>query len=583
MAQIAIPILLLGSAYLISNENRNDNEEEKEKEGFSLINEEKNQGNLLANENKTFRPNISSSKNNMNNETQVSQYQDKYFLNPKKEIKGQTEYETLAGNKISVNDFNHNNMNVYYSSKSNGHTDIEHSSILDNYTGQGTFDIKKEEIATLFKPEENMQNVYGNKNNNDFFQSRMNDSGRHANTKPWEEIKDTPGIGMNYNDSNNEGFNNFTMQRDLYTPKNVDELRAANNPKLAYRLDDHMGPATNPIKNRGIQGKIVKQGPDSYFVNDNNLGMIASVAGQKNQGMNQDFIMPEANRSTTSVEYYGAKGNGNKQSNYVNGEYMDPHKQQLASNHVLNMANNGVNPTSSLNYGKESFNSLPNNRSTTNDSYFGSISGMVQNVVEPIVNGLRHTKKTNFVNGSNSGGNVTGNYKQPKTFNPNEVTSTTNREMYEKSLGMNHLNVQKQDATAYMNTRPMLMDTQRATMNQSETGPAMSGHTAFKSYNADLNPTRNKNKVVACDVRPNGNMSLFNNKVKMIDHNKEVCNNRQTPFYDPSIQNSLNNPAELLGEFTNLPQQYENKPQNNDYMIQAFKNNPYTHSLTNAV
>ena len=30
-----------------------------------------------------------------------------------------------------------------------------------------------------------------------------------------------------------------------------------------------------PVQNRGIQGKIVKQGPDTYFTNDNNLGMVA--------------------------------------------------------------------------------------------------------------------------------------------------------------------------------------------------------------------------------------------------------------------------------------------------------------------
>ena len=32
--------------------------------------------------------------------------------------------------------------------------------------------------------------------------------------------------------------------------------------------------------------------------------------------------------------------------------------------------------------------------------------------------------------------------------------------MYEGQLSMNHLNVEKQDGTAYMNTRPLLVDTQ---------------------------------------------------------------------------------------------------------------------------
>ena len=38
------------------------------------------------------------------------------------------------------------------------------------------------------------------------------------------------------------------------------------------------------------------------------------------------------NRDTTTVEYYGIKGSGDEKVSYVNGEYMDPHKQQLSAN-----------------------------------------------------------------------------------------------------------------------------------------------------------------------------------------------------------------------------------------------------------
>ena len=64
MAQIAIPVLLVGVAYLMSN----DKDDEKNTEAFSDINELKNQGNLLANENKYVSPNESKSTHAMNNE-----------------------------------------------------------------------------------------------------------------------------------------------------------------------------------------------------------------------------------------------------------------------------------------------------------------------------------------------------------------------------------------------------------------------------------------------------------------------------------------------------------------------------------
>ena len=65
----------------------------------------------------------------------------------------------------------------------------------------------------------------------------------------------------------------------------------------------------------------------------------------------------------------------------------------------------------------------------------------------------------------------------------------TNREMYEKDVPLKHLNVQNQDATAYMSTRPLLNDTQRSSMNQNQSGPAQSSHQANKNYDAEYNLT----------------------------------------------------------------------------------------------
>ena len=573
MAQIAIPVLLVGVAYLMSNEKEDT---KKDKEGFSFLNESDNEENLfVSNE---VQPSLSKTENNTNNEQTLSQYQDKYYTKDIREKTGQS-FQTLAGNKMNVDDLNHNNMNLFYSNKSGGYTDLKETSILDGYTGQGTYDIKKDETAVFFKPESNMQNVYGNQNQNDFLQSRVNSSQRHANTKPWEEIRDTPGIGMAYDELSNKGLNNYNDNREMYTPKTVDELRVKNNPKLEYCLGDHMGPALKPLQ-RGVQGKVVKQLPDLTFSNDNHLGMMAQANGTPHPMQKPQQMMTNENRPETSVEYYGARG-GLDQPTYVSGKYMESHKQQLGALAPGNMNMQGENPTNELNYGKHSFQSLQNNRSTTSDSHFGNIGGLISNVVEPLVKGLRHSKKTNVVTNSNPSGNLNGGYKQPTVFNPNEKVSTTNREMYEGKLSMKHLNVEKQDGTAYMNTRPLLTSTTRSTMNQSQSGPAESSVHALKNYDAEYNQ-KNITKLSACNVRGNGNMSLFNNKVKMYETNKELCNDRQTPYYAPRVHE---NPVDMLGSFTNMPQEYVNKnPETIDSSIlKAFKSNPYTHSLQSAV
>ena len=581
MAQIAVPVLLLGVAYLISNDKKK--ESSCEQEGFSELTSAENQGNLIANRSNDYQPNEENTILNTNNTEQLSQYQDKYFLNNiNKENKNDNIFETLAGNQIKTSDLNHNNMNLFYSSKSNGHNTIKESSILDNYTGQGTYDIKKDETAAFFKPESNIQNVYGNQNQNDFLQSRVNSSQRHANTKPWEEIKDTPGIGMKYDESSTQGLNNFNMKRDMYTPKTVDELRASNNPKMVYTLDNHMGPAINPITNMGHQGKIVKKTPDLTTMNSN-LGMIAKTSGPNSHMRQSHQMLTNENRPSTSVEYYGVKGSGQDQPSYVSGTYMEPHKQQLSSPGPYNMSIQGTNPTNTLNYNKGSYSVLNNNRSVTQNSHFGNIGGLISNVVEPLVKGLRHSKKTNSVTNSNPSGNVNGGYRRPSVYNPNESVSTTNRQMYEDKLSMNHLNVQKQDGTAYMNTRPLLNDTQRSTLNQNQSGPAASSVKGRKNYDAEYNQ-RNQNKVTACNVHSHGNMELFNNKVNMIETNKELCNDRQTPFYSPQMS-QFEHPTEVLGQFTNLPQEYENKNQDtiDSSLLQAFKQNPYTQSLQSVI
>lgn len=611
MAQFAVPILLMGTAYLISNNREEDDEFQ---EGYSDIKDSDNmiigsndtskmfgnESNQLSsnsiNENynstddmmsrpggSAYLPILSKTDNNVNIEQNVSQYQDKYFIDKKNNNSNSDSrlFKNLAGKTVDTNDFGHNNMKLYYSGKSNGYNpNLNETTILDNYTGQGTYDIKKEELSSFFKPEDNIQSVYGNQNVNDFYQSRVgNVTDRQANTKPWTEIKDTPGIGMKYDENTNKGLNNYNEDRNLWLPKNVDELRTENNPKSSFCLHDHMGPATKSIQNRGISGKIVKQNPESFFVNSNNLGMIATTANSKSQPLNPDQILTDENRDTTSVEYFGTKGNNT--TLYTRGKYLDPHKNQLNGTPVINPTNTNKLPNNKLNYGKDSFSINSNNRTTIpNNNYYGNVTNTISNLTKPIINGLRHSKKTNILTESHSNGYLSS-YKKPTLFDPNKQISTTNREMYEDKQNMNYLNVQKQDDSAYMTTRPVLVSTQRSSTNQSQMGPASSDIKGNKNYSAEYNQD-NVNKLYASDVKSGGNMSLFNSNINMRDHNIESCNNRQTPFYNPGAE-SLQNPIEKMGECTSLPQNYAVIDNNKDDLLKAFKTNPYTHSLNSAV
>ena len=594
MAQIAIPLLLLGTAVLISNDKDENDENEEEyvgvvgKENMTNLSDIDPRGDLLSKEYSRFYPNLEKSKNNMNNQQEVSQYQDKYFLN---NVSSQEQassnssdniFKTLAGEKIKYDDINHNNMNLYYGGKTNGVDGINTSSILDSYTGQGTYDIKKEEIATMFKPEDNTQNVYGNQNQNEFFQSRVNASHRYANDKPWEEIKVAPGLNKSYDENViKSGFNNYNESRDTWMPKTVDELRASNNPKNVYCLHDHMGPAIKPVQNRGQQGKMIKKTADSYFVNKDNLGMIASTSGPKMHTVGAHQMLTNENRDNTSVEYYGTRINQNGAS-YAKQNYLDSNKQQLDGAPITNRVDTTTNPTSDQNYGKTSYNAHNNNRNTTKSSHFGGMGSTVSSIVQPIMNGLRHSKKVNTTTSLQSSGNVGLNNAAAHSVRNKQEVSTTNREMYECDLNMNHLNVQKQQDSAYMNTNPVLNATQRNSMNQSEVGPASSHLSGNMSYVAEYNQ-ENNNRVYASDVHSNGNISLFNNKIVAQVNAKECENTRSTPIYAPK-PTSYQHPSDSLGTVTSMPQKYQeiSHSQLDSSLLDAFKANPYTKPLNSS-
>ena len=64
MAQIAIPLLLLGTAYLVSND---DSKKEGEENFANISDVEKENGNLLSTEFDDFKPHDAKTQNNTNN------------------------------------------------------------------------------------------------------------------------------------------------------------------------------------------------------------------------------------------------------------------------------------------------------------------------------------------------------------------------------------------------------------------------------------------------------------------------------------------------------------------------------------
>ena len=581
MAQIAIALVLAGSVYLMSND-KSCKEKEKEKrhghghgkEGFQVF-----EGTPITSDGKIyreesepqFRNTIDKSKYAMNNEGTYSQYQDKYFSknstqsDPLFNNVKDAMFVSLNGETVPNSSVSHNNMQVFYGSKSYGalpNTDYEQSK-LDHYSGNGTFSIEKKEVSPMFKPETSMQNVYGNQNQSDFMQSRINDSMRHANTTPWEKVRDNKGEA---------GFNWSMADRDKSMPKSVDEMRVSNNPKSNYSLD-YKAPAYDPKVHTPMvsqMGHFAKKGPETYHVNSplEMMGVASAAGGADKPTANSKQMLTMEQRDTTNVEYYGVRG-GEDTGYTTKGEAGFVHKQALCTDTNLNFANSTFNPVNSQNYGKSGYKSYTNNRENDTD-YFGSIQGaFVSNVVTPLIKTLKHTKKKDIdVPLSNFKGNT-----KSMVFNPREHLQTTNREMVSEKLGMNHLSVERQNATGYQVANPYVPDTQRPSTNMEIYGQA-NGMDKHRIYDAEYNQ-RNIQKPFE-NRTPNGNSKEYHTGSNYKVVNKERSQDYVSIAMIPGVPH-----VKFMGEQTKNVCTYENinESYHHEDLLKAFKSNPYTQPM----
>ena len=157
MAELAIPLIALGSMYIISNQ-------EKKKENFTNMTNDKN---YLPNTNKipeNYPISTPVKEDNIQRYANPNQITDKYFdpatyeTTINTELKNEPNFISLTGEPIKGNEFRHNNMAPYFGAKLRGATTNANISetMLDNMQGSGSQQFRKKEVAPLFKAQDNV-------------------------------------------------------------------------------------------------------------------------------------------------------------------------------------------------------------------------------------------------------------------------------------------------------------------------------------------------------------------------------------------------------------------------------------------
>lgn len=599
MAELAIPLIALGSMYLISNQDKKKNLKTKEIENFSVMNKytssnPNNEYGKLPNVDKVSI-NYPVESNNIDDNVKgyhnPNQFTDKYFNNSKEIEKlmnnnQEQQISSLSGNMLSNNEFTHNNMTPYFGSRIRGaNLDNQHESVLDNMQGSGSQQIRKQEIGTLFKPEENMQWSYGAPNQSDFYQSRMVNSLRKANEKPWDEIQVGPGINKGYECGGSNGFNSGLESRDSWMPKNVDELRVNNNPKLTYNLSGHEGPANNYIKERGTIGKVEKYLPEKYYANTPDK-WLTTTGIEKAQTARGEHILQNVSRVSTTSEYYGNSSNTFGEATYAPQNFVPGFRKEKQTCDLPAPSMLGKNPSTDSDYGIRGYTSLPNNRNITCREEVGIVSGIMKAAIAPLLDVLKPTRKDNVIGNARQYENPGSTVPSSVVFNPADRTKTTNREIQESKLDNNHNNLERQQANAYLVSDQQAINNNRDTTNCQYIGN--SGGSGIQSntrvYEAEYNQRNNVIKSDTINNRTNmGNTQIFNQveNIKIDKRDNDRNNNRLwVPSTGPTVPTAVTS-IDTYGQ-VKMPQSYNfniETERNTSDILSAFKNNPYTHSL----
>ena len=196
--------------------------------------------------------------------TRKQNYRDseKKLMNPENEII----VNSLTGIPMKKSDFKHNNMVPFFGSQVRQNTnEFANSPILETFTGVKEYDKQKQEISPMFDPKENFGNVYGTPNMSENVKDRFIPSNYRQNEFPIEKQYVGPGLNQGYTNKPSGGFQQSDT-RDYVLPKTTNELRTLNNPKVSYK-SRVTGPA-GAIGKPGLQGKVKKNNPDTYYVNN---------------------------------------------------------------------------------------------------------------------------------------------------------------------------------------------------------------------------------------------------------------------------------------------------------------------------
>ena len=610
--EIAIPLIALGGMYVVSNQS-NENCADREirrslrQEKFTNMGIQSNLGvrrnNGLPNTNippQNFPvSNINELIDTVQKYPNPNTATDKYFnqnLYQQQVGSGEPVNKTipdvysLSGNYLNSEQFKHNNMVPFYGGKVKGKTyDVNIAeTVLDNMMGTGSQTIKKIEQAPLFKPEQNVQWTFGMPNQSDFYQSRVNPGMKNNNVKPFDTIMVGPGLNQGYGFNGSNGYNSGMEARDKWLPKTVDELRVDTNPKLEYELINHEGPANSFIKTAPttqMLGRVEKQRPDTFFINTQDR-WFTTTGAEKGETLRPLQEMGVIRRNDIPVDYMGPAISDIRAGTAP--ENFEPSRRvQLPCVEPKPSTAMGRGPITDGDNFLRSHTNYENHRTTIKqpDTLRSGFGGAIGAVIAPLLDVFRPTKKDETINNVSIYGEATTAVPKGYVYNPQDTAPTT---IKETTLHSQSFNINNQREGLYVNnyTSPDL--TQRDTTSAEYFTAAGGYATGYGDMNYAAAYRQHNNDIKSQTIvnRPNqGGTQIFNQQMNLTTVPCDT--NHLDGRFNPAFSRLSGMPPSMQTFGAIRAPQYYNECASCDRIqpdiLTAFKNNPYTHSLTSSV
>jgi len=520
---------------------------------------------------------------NVNSNESVNSYSnshtatDKYFTQTMYEkqdlpnAKKVTQIQSLTGNYIKTNDFTHENMTPFYTTKMGSSVGATQTAFLDNMAGSSK-SIKKTEQAPLFKPQNDINWVNGMPNMDDFYLSRVNKSVMKNDERPFNSEMVAPGLDKGYDGSGSGGYNSGMEAREKWMDKNVDELRVETNPKVSYTLNNLEGPSKSLVSNLGIQAPVNKNLPDSFY--EVTPERYFTTPTSKGPMMHSEEMMKDQHRIDTTKSYTGPPTAIIKQSGYTTKNYEESNRVPLPTSAPIPSAVgkgnlNAINNQTHTNY-------LNNRANNEQQPLFLNLSQTIGSILSPITDIIKPNKRDEMSDNPRIYGNAKAG---TNTYIANQTVAPTIKEttLYTPNSFQGQLNGVGGYVT--QNTPPVKERKELTYTSYGNVG-GVANNLGFKDYSADYRQTNNELKEPTTYSRTNhGSTQTFNSQINMniakLDNDR--VNNRQ---WVPSAMPQTYAHKEMLGDSykpcdmaTNIDDRL------NSNLLDAFKANPYTQSL----